>query len=95
MIIEEDEYSKLIEEIGRVSLSVGNTAIGVLAANHPTWAWYVGAMGKVKWMRSGNDLPGRMVGDPAHYSIENKEDVLVDVEVLLLQGEWNLVDDKL
>jgi len=52
-------------------------------------------MGKVKWMRSGNDLPGRMVGDPPHYFIENKEDVLANVEVLLLQGEWNLVDDKL
>ena len=69
--------------------------IGVLAVGHPTWAWCVGAMGKVKWMWSGNDLSGRMVGDPAYYSIENKEDVLVNVEVLLLQGEWNLVDGKL
>ena len=64
MFVEEDEYSKLIEEIGRVSLSVGNTAIGIVSAGNPTWAWYVGTMGRVKWMWSGNDLPGRLPEDP-------------------------------
>ena len=95
MFAEEDEYSKLIEEIGRVSLSVGNKSIGILAVGHPTWAWYVGTMGSVKWMWSGNDLPGRVLKDPVHYSLNNKEVVLDDVKVLLLQGEWNLVEDKL
>ena len=52
-------------------------------------------MGKVKCMWSGYDLPGRMVGDRVQYAIENEEDVLEDVEVLLVQGDWSLVDDKL
>ena len=52
-------------------------------------------MGSVKWMWSGNDLPGRVLKDPVHYSLNNKEVVLDDVKVLLLQGEWNLVEDKL
>ena len=46
-------------------------------------------------MWSGNDLPGRLPEDPVHHLLNNKEVVLDDVEVLLLQGEWNLVEDKL
>jgi len=46
-------------------------------------------------MRSGYDLPGQMEGDPVRYAIENEVGVLEDVEVLLVQGDWSLVDDKL
>lgn len=46
-------------------------------------------------MRSGYNLPGQMVGDPVCYAIDKDGDVLEDVEVILVQGNWNLVDDKL
>ena len=49
--------------MGAVSLGVGITPIGILAVDYPTWGWYVGAMGKIKWMISGHNLPGRMKGD--------------------------------
>ena len=38
---------------------------------------------------------GQMEGDPVRYAIENEVGVLEDVEVLLVQGDWSLVDDKL
>ena len=86
---------KLIQEMGAVSLGVGITPIGILVADYPTWAWYVGAMGKIKWMISGLNFPGQMEGDSVRYKIGDSLDGLEDVEVLLIQGDWSLIDDRL
>ena len=76
----------LVQEIAAISLGVGNTPIGILSTDYPTWGWYVGAIGKVKWMLSGNDLPGRMEGDPVRYDKDHPPFYLENVEVLLVRG---------
>ena len=82
---------KLIQAMGSVSLSVGTTPIGILATYYPTWGWYVRSMGKVKWLFSGEDLPGRMEGDPIWYGLGGSREELEEIEVLLVQGDWELI----
>ena len=86
---------KLVQEIAAISLGVGNTPIGILSEDYPTWGWYVDAIGKVKWLLSRNDLPGRMEGDPLKYDIDHPPVDLENVEVLLVQGNWSLINDQL
>ena len=69
--------------------------IGVIAMDFPTWMWYVGALSSVKWMISGKGLPGRMEGCPSWISKEDGLESLEDVEIMLVQGEWNIIDSKL
>ena len=85
---------KLFQEMGAVSLGVGTTPIGILATDYPTWGWYVGAMGKTKWIISGQDLPGQIEGDAVHYASGKLLDGLEDVDVLLVQGDWSLIDNR-
>ena len=86
---------KLVQEITAISLGVENIPIGIMSADYPAWGWYVGAIDKVKWMLSGNNVPGRMEEDPVRYEIDHLLDELEDVEVLLVQGDWSLINDKL
>ena len=79
VVVEENDYMKLVQEIAVITLRVGNTPIWILSADYR-------AIGKVKWMLSGNDLPGQMEGDPVRYDIDHPPGELENVEVLLLQG---------
>ena len=58
------DYDTLICEHGAVTVRKGQTPIGIVAERSPTWAWYVGALGKVIWLVGSEDLIGRKPGDP-------------------------------
>ena len=65
-----------------------------MAEETPTWAWYVGALGKIMWIKSKKDLPARLPSDPDWYSLSNSA-ALEPVEILLLQGSWDSLDQRL
>jgi hypothetical protein len=78
--IDEDKY---IEERVEAILRQGALKIGIVSSSMPTWVWHVGTIGKVQWMRSPEDLMGRI-----------EEDRLTPVEATLVQGQWPLVDNS-
>lgn len=72
--------------------------VGVLAKSFPTWAWYLGPLCKVQWMASSADLPARQAGDPIWIPLEKHKVNLKDlpkVNIVLIQGEWDLVSPEL
>ena len=82
-----------MEGKGEVAVKQLKTSIGILADDYPTWAWYVGALGEIKWIISGEDLPGRLPGDPVRFSRDDTSGVgkLSSIQVLLVQGDWKSV----
>ena len=44
------DYDALISEQGVVTVRKGHTLIVIVAERSPTWAWYVGALGSIKWL---------------------------------------------
>ena len=52
-------------------------------------------MGKVKWLISGEELPGRMEGDPIRYGLGASREELEEIEVLLVQGDWDIIGHQL
>ena len=89
------DYDALICEHGAVTVRNGNTPIGIVAEKSPTWAWYVGALGKVKWLVGSEDLIGRKPGDPPWLAKSTKGLKLDDVEIILVQGDWGLLDEQI
>jgi len=85
-----EPYGHLVQASARVTVQKKYTAVGVIATGYPTWAWYVGALGEVKWIISGNELPGQMPTDPTRFS-PNQVRNLEPVSVVLVQGDWSLV----
>ena len=71
------------------------TPIGIVADDYPSWFWQVGTLGKVQWMRSGQDLPGRQENDPPWFSTENQLGTLGDIEVLFVQDAWPAGEDSI
>ena len=57
-------YNELIHEKAQVVVKRRETTIGILAEALPTWAWYVGALGKIMWVISKMDIPARLPTDP-------------------------------
>ena len=84
-------YNELVQDKAQVIVKKGTTAIGILADELPTWAWYVGALGKIMWIMSKKDVPGRLPSDPRWYRVGEDPVKLEPVEILLLQGQWNSV----
>ena len=89
------DYDVLVREQGAVTIRKGYTPIGVVAEKSPTWAWYVGALGSVKWLVGTQDLIGRKPGDPPWLAKTTTGLILEDVEIILLQGEWGLIDEQI
>ena len=89
------DYDDLVQEQCEVTVRKGNTSIGVVSDRSPTWAWYVGALGKVQWLVGTEDLIGRKQGDPPWLAKTTKGLTLNDVEIILLQGDWGLLDEQI
>ena len=89
------DYDTLICEHGAVTVRKGQTPIGIVAERSPTWAWYVGALGKVIWLVGSEDLIGRKPGDPPWLAKTMKGLTFDDVEIILLQGDWGLIDEQI
>ena len=89
------DYDSLIHEQGAVTVRKGHTPIGIVAEKSPTWAWYVGALGKVQWLVGSKDLIGRRPGDPPWLAKTMKGLTFDDVEIILLQGDWGLIDKQI
>ena len=89
------DYDALIREHGAVTVRKGHTPIGVVAEKSPTWAWYVGALGSVKWLVGTEDLIGRKPGDPPWLAKTTNGLTIEDVEVILLQGDWGLIGEHI
>ena len=89
----EGPYDQLVKSSARVIVEKRYTAVGVIAGGYPTWAWYVGALGELKWIISGNELPGKMTGDPTRYTFGQASN-LETVSVVLVQGDWSLVPSE-
>ena len=88
------QYDELVQEKAQVLVKKGETSIGILAEELPTWAWYVGALGKIMWVMSKNDIPARIASDPKWYRAGSDPTDLPHVEIVLLQGSWDLVHDQ-
>ena len=89
------DYDALIHEQGNVTVRQGLTPIGIVAEKSPTWAWYVGALGRVQWLVGSQDLIGRKPGDPPWLAKTMKGLTFDDVEIILLQGDWGLIDEQI
>jgi hypothetical protein len=90
--IDEDKY---IGERAEALLRQGKLKIGIVSSSMPTWVWHVGTIGKVQWMRSPEDLMGRIEEDPPWINSMCGDSVLTPVEAILVQGQWPLVDNSL
>ena len=78
-----------------VRVRKGRTTIGIVAEEVPTWAWYVGALGEIMWVMSKKDIPGRIPSDPTWQPLSANPAVQVPVEIVLIQGSWDSLDQNL
>jgi hypothetical protein len=70
-----------------VILRKGHTHYGIISKTTPTWAWFVGSEGKVKWCVGKEDLPIRNSKDSTfHRTGAVAIDKLEEVDVVLCQG---------
>ena len=64
----------------------------MIAANDPTWCWYVGCLGQVKWFVAQYDIPGRLKDNPPwHHAWDEISSENAMVKVVLLQGSWEMI----
>ena len=86
---------ELVEGKAVVVVRRGTSSIGIQAEGIPTWGWYVGCLGEIKWMMSSKDIPARLPSDAPWVPLGTDPAVLDPVEILLLQGPWNSVDHRI
>ena len=81
-------HDRLIQDRAERTLVQRDTTVGVLSDMFPSWFWQVGCLGRVKWMKSKKDLPGRLEDDPPWFPSDTPSLSLPEVEVVLVQGVW-------
>ena len=78
---------ELVEEEVEFSVKTGKTPIGVVAANDPIWCWYIGCLGRVKWVVAQSNIPGWLDDNPPwHHAWDEVSSENAMVKVVLLQG---------
>ena len=85
---EKGPYGKLVAGSMVHSIRKSNTSIGIVSNGHPSWAWYVGCLGEIRWLCSKKDLCARLPSDPPWHCWPGKADMLEPVEIVLVQGPW-------
>ena len=85
----------MVRDRAVVVVRKGARTIGIQAEELPTWCWYVGCLGQMKWVISSKDIPARLPSDPVWYPTGTDPAVLDPVEILLLQGQWDSLDHRI
>ena len=83
---EKGPYGKLVAGSMVHSIRKSNTPIGIVSNGHPSWAWYVGCLGEIRWLCSKKDLCARLPSDPPWHCWPGEADILEPVEIVLVQG---------
>ena len=85
---EKGPYGKLVAGSMGHSIRKSNTSIGIVSNGHPSWSWYVGCLGEIRWLHSKKDLCARLPSDPPWHCWPEEVDSLESVEIVLVQGPW-------
>jgi hypothetical protein len=89
--LEEDRF---IAEQAEVVLTKATVKIGVISDQHPTWLWHIGPIGQVQWNRSPTQPMGGLEQDPPWIGSSGREQSLLEVEAILVQGNWPPPEDQ-
>lgn len=69
------------------------TPIGIIGYKFSATYWQIKALGSVQWIVSDKNQPSRNKTDPP-WDQNMSQIINYDIQVILLQGPWDLVTDK-